>query len=198
MLRQRGVTQKEILETHKIPAFTHRYILSTSRHSRRSCHHNQQLYLLKLQHFCFAAPCPSLSKCAVGDQSCRRSSFGNSLFCSFSKNDSNSLSVWMYLTSLSLSFSLPPHLWCFKNSFVSLLPDINRLRAQMFSDTNTNRAWTRIHARLSKLLNKQAQRRNQSISTDRVTSSRAHNAVKIGKKTLLFDICLYIHRLRDA
>lgn len=147
----------------------------------------KRLYLLKLQH------CPSLSKCVVGDQSCRRSSFGNSLFCSLSKNDSNSLSVWMYLTSPSLSFSLPPYLWCFKNSFVSLLPDINRLRAQMFSDTNTNRAWTRIHARLSKLLNKQAQRRNQSISTDRVTSSRAHNAVKIGEKKNSFVWHFLVH-----
>lgn len=116
----------------------------------------------------------------------------------------SSVDMCLSALHLSLSFSLSPYLWCFKNSFVSLLPDINRLRAQMFSNANTNRAWTRIHAALSKLLNKQAQRRNQSISTDRITSSRAHDAVKIKIERKKKHFCLtYLtflctSKLRDA
>ncbi len=68
----------------------------------------------------------------------------------------------------------------------------------MFSDANTNRAWTRIHAALSKLLNKQAQRHNQSISTDRITSSKCSQNNKKKHFSLTYFKFSCTSRLRNA
>lgn len=97
VLCQWGVTQKEIpaqpstRDTRDSSVTTGASRTGTfCRHSRRSCRQNQQSLQCGQLHWWAVS---HVSRCLVGDQSCRRSN----LFHWLAVNDCNSLSLWMCL-----------------------------------------------------------------------------------------------------